>query len=259
LGPGAYSARDTIRMLVQGPKLLLQGFWTALLPSPERERFARPRELDAPRWSLELGIVQMFGGIALFLAGGLAFMRPATTDGSMTLLQHWWPGLSTTHFQGLAILNWLAWFIHPASWPFAYLALVGLARCAAFAITREAVGEPIVWALLRARKFASTRSATRRRESRLGPMRPDRVLAGKGPDLFVVCCREKPEWTSASTLEIGGRFYRLVGVEERPDGPWDSIVYRLREAKIGAGVIRRLVRYEPPPGATLPDPPSESQ
>ena len=86
-----------------------------------------------------------------------------------------------------------------------------------------------------------------------------RLLAGKGPDLFVVCCREKPEWTAASTLEIGGRFYRLVGVEERPDGPWDSIVYRLREAKIGAGVIRRLVRYEPPPGATLPDPPSESQ
>ena len=88
MGPVADSARDTLRLLARGPKLFLQGFWTALLPSPERERFARPRELDAPRWSLELGIVQMFGGIALFLAGGLAFMRPATTDGSMTLLEN---------------------------------------------------------------------------------------------------------------------------------------------------------------------------
>jgi hypothetical protein len=199
----------------------------------------------------------MFGGVALFMAGGLAFMRPATTDGSMTLLENWWPGLNTTHFQGLAILNWFAWFIHPMSWPFAYLALVGLARCVAFAISREAMGEPIVWAVLRVWKHARARSATRRRESRLGPMRPDRVLSGRGPDVFVVCCREKPEWTAATTIEIEGRFYRRVGVEERPDGAWSSIVYRLREAEIGAGVIRRLVRYEPPPGTSFPGPPCD--
>ena len=77
-------------------------------------------------------------------------------------------------------------------------------------------------------------------------------LLARGPRILV-----QGLWTAATTIEIGGRFYRRVGVEERPDGPWESIVYRLREAEIGAGVIRRLVRYEPPPGTSLPDPPSD--
>jgi hypothetical protein len=199
----------------------------------------------------------LFVGLGLFLFGGLAFMRPATADGGMLLLENWFPGLSTTHFQGLAMLNWFAWMILPVSWPFTYLAVVGLARCAAFAITREAVGEPLVWAAVRIGQAAGARFETRRRESRLGPLRPDRVLSGQGPEVFVLSCREKPEWTAASIIEIEGRFYRLLSAEERLDGAWSSVVYRLRETEIGAGVIRKLVRYEPPPGASLPGPPSD--
>jgi hypothetical protein len=254
LSPNADSIHSTLRLLAQGPKILLQGFWAALLPSPERERFARPRELDAPRWSLELGVVQMFAGAALFMMGGLAFMRPATAEGSMTLLGNWWPGLSTTHFQGLAMLNWFAWFIHPSSWPFAYLAIVGLGRCVAFAITREAVGEPVVWAVLRAWQRGVERVALRKREARLGPLRPDRIVTGRDGNLTVLSCREKPDWTDVATIEIADRFYRLAGVEDRSDGKWDVLAYRLREVEIGAGVIRRLVRYRPPPGASAPGP-----
>jgi hypothetical protein len=255
LGSGDDPVRETIGFLVLGSTRFVQGLWAALLPSPERERFARPRELDVSRSSLELGLVQMFVGVGLFLFGGLAFMRPATTEGGMLLLENWFPGLSTTHFQGLAMLNWFAWMILPVSWPFTYLALVGLARCAAFAITREAVGEPIVWVALRAWQVATARRATKQREARLGPMRPDRVLSGKGKDVFVLSCREKTEWTAASTIEINDRFFRLVGIDERPDGAWLSIVYHLREVEIGAGVIRRLVRYRLPPGDCLSDPP----
>jgi hypothetical protein len=256
LGPVADLARETIRWMARGVLRWVQGLGGALLPSPERERFARPRELDVARSSFALGVVQGFAGVGLFLFGGLAVMRPATTEGGMVLLENWFPGLSTTHFQGLALLNWLAWMVLPISWPFTYLAFVGLARCAAFAVTREAIGEPLVWAALRAGQAVGARFAARRRVSRLGPLRPDRVLCGRGPDLFVVSCREKPEWTAASTIEIGGRFYRLIGAEERPDGAWTSVIYRLREAEIGAGVIRRLVRYSPPPGTSLPDPPT---
>jgi hypothetical protein len=224
---------------------LFQSLVAALLPSPERERYARPREIDAPRGSFELGLLQGATGLAMFLMGGLAFMRPATAEQSMFLLENWFPGLSTTHFQSLGLINWFAWFLFPGSWPFAYLALVGLARCSAFAVTREAVGEPIVWLGLRVWQRVRGRAAHRAREKRLGPLRPDRVLPGKGGDLFVLSCRDKPEWTPAATLEIEDRFYRLVSAEERRDGEWSVLVYRLREHETEA-VIRTLVHYRLP-------------
>ncbi len=239
------SAREHITLAFRGIEVLVQGLVAALLPTPERERFARPRELDAPRRSFELGLIQLAFGVGMFLFGGLAFMRPATADQSVMLLENWMPGLSTTHFRGLGVINWLAWFVFPGSWPFAYLALVGLARCTAFAVTREAVGEPVVWAGLRMWQKLRGRAARRARESRLGPLRPDRVLPGKGGDLFVLTCRDKPGWTPAVTIEIDDRFYRLVGADEREDGEWNVLVYRLREQGTET-VIRGLVHYCPP-------------
>lgn len=250
MGPGHVppvdpSVRSAVRLWIRAPLVLFQEVIAALLPSPERERFARPREIDAPRGSLELGLVELAAGVVLFSRAGLAFMRAAASSQSMALIENWRPGLSTVHFQGVGLINWLAWFLHPGSWPFVYLAVVGLARCAAFAVSREAFGEPVVWAGLRAWQGIRRRRASRKREDLLGPVRPDRVLTGPGRDLFVISARDKPEWTSAATLEIDGRFYRLVGVEQRRDGNHEAVVYRLREEERGA-VVRRLVRYEPP-------------
>jgi hypothetical protein len=239
------NAREQIARAVRGIETQLQGLVAALLPTPERERFARPRELDAPRGSLELGLVQLAYGAGMFVFGGLAFMQGTTADSSTLLIENWTPGLNTTHFQGLGLINWIAWFIYPGSWPFAYLGLVGLTRCTAFAVAREAVGEPVVWAGLRLWQRLRGRAAVKSRHSRLGPLRPDRVLPAKDGDLFVLCCRDKPEWIPAATIEIDDRFYRLVNTEERKDGEWDVIVYRLREQPVES-VIRRLVHYRPP-------------
>jgi len=246
-------ARDLIRLFARAMLGAFHGVLAALLPSPERERFARPREIDAPRWSFEIGLLQGVAGVVLFMAAGLAYTRPATTDQALILLRNWWPGLSTTHFQSLGLINWLSWWLSPASWPFTYLAFVGSARCIAFAIAREAVGEPVVWAAIRALQHARGARTARSRRARLGPLRPDRVLRGKGTDLLVLTCRDKPEWIPTVTIEIADRFYRLLDVHDRQDGEWSVVVYSLREQEPQA-VIRGLVHYRPPPGTRLPEP-----
>jgi hypothetical protein len=221
------------------------GLLAGLLPSPERERLARAQGVDPPRWSLDLGLVELAIGAWRFVSGGLAFMRPAAASQSMTLLEHWWPGLTTAHFQGLGILNWLAWFLHPGSWPWAYLSVVGLTRCVAFAVTREAVAEPVVCLALRlGQRLARGLDATRRRR-RLGPIRPDRVITSRDGGLIVLTRREKRGWQGPVTVEVGDRYYRLVAIEERPDAEWNVLTYVLREEPQGS-LIRRLLRYEPP-------------
>jgi len=222
-----------------------QGLWVALLPAPERQRFARRHLLDAPLWSLMVGFVQGGVGLVLFVLGGLAFTRGVSGDLSRGLLENWEPGLSTTHFRATGLVGWLAWLIWPASWPRAYLALVGLGRCLAFAITREALGEPLLLLALRPLQRALRGRERRRRESELGPPRSDR-LSHEGGDLVVLSCRPKPGWDEAATVEIGDRYYRVAGTEERVDGAWKSIAYRLREQD-PTSAIRRLVRYRPRP------------
>lgn len=225
---------------------LCQGLWVALLPAPERQRFARRHGLDAPLWSLILGLAQGGWGLVLFVVGGLAFTRGVSADLSQGLLENWQPGLTSTHFRATGLVGWLAWLVWPASWPRSYLALVGLGRCLAFAVTREAFGEPLVVPALWAWQRATRARRARMREAELGPLRPDRLLR-EGDEVVLVSCRPKAGWDEAVTVEIEDRYYRLAAVEERAGRPWKSVVYRLREQD-PTSAIRRLVRYEPPRG-----------
>lgn len=247
MGPGPYIPRVTTKEATFLPRTLLAGAASALLPDRQRCDLARRYEIDPPRWSLALGLLQMIAGTSLFLAGGLAFLRPASADQSLLLLQNWRPDLSTTHFQGLGLINWLAWFLHPLSWPFGYLALVGVARSSAFAISREAVAEPIVWLTMEMVTGIRERSSRAAKLRRLGPARPDRLLerSGDGSRLIVLSSREKTDWTPAATIEIDDRYYLVMDVTERPDGNSFVLAYRLQETH-PAALVRRLVRYRPP-------------
>lgn len=231
---------------------ILDGLWVALLPSPDRQRFAREHGLDAPRWSLAVGFLQGGIGVTLFVVGGIAFFRAVSGDLSQQLLENWQPGLTSTHFRATGMMGWLAWLVYPASWPWSYLALNGLGRCVAFAITREAFGDPLVLIALRGIQRVRGGREARRREAELGPLRSDRVFR-EGEDVLVVTCREKPGWDESATVEIEGWYYRLAGVEERREGAWKSIVYRLSPCDETAA-IRRLVPYSPPAGQDIPVP-----
>jgi hypothetical protein len=221
-----------------------QCFALALLPSPERDRLARSAELDAPICSFLFGLVQGGIGVATYMIAGLAFMRASSMGVSMWMLENWWPGLTNTHMAGGAVVSWLVWLVHPVSWPFAYLALVGLLRVAAFAITREAVGEPLVWAGLRLGQGLWRWRAARREVSALGPPRRDRVVR-RGRGWLIISARPKDGWDTIATVEIDDDFYSIVEVERQTGGRWDSIVYHLEPLEDQA-IIRRLVQFKIP-------------
>jgi hypothetical protein len=224
---------------------LLRGLLISLLPSPERDDLARKHGHDAPRWSLLVGLIQGPIGVGLFVAGGLAFMRGSSLIMSWGLLENWQPGMTTNEIRATGLVSWLAWLINPLAWPPAYVALIGLARCCTFAITREAMGEPLVIAAMRLWRAGEEKLRLRRRESDFGPYRADRLLRERD-ELVILSCREKEGWRSAATIEMEGRFYRLSGIEEVADGPYRAFAYRLAPLASGA-LIRRLIRYTPPP------------
>jgi hypothetical protein len=218
----------------------------ALLPSPERERLARRTGLDAPLCSFLFGAVQGTVGLGLYLWAGIAFIRASSTGVSMLMLENWWPGLTNTHISAGGVVSWLVWLIHPISWPFSYLALVGLLRVSAFVITREAVGEPVVLVALRAVQALRRHRDERKELEPFGPPRADR-LRRLGEGWEVVTCRPKPDWDEVATVEIDGEHFEIAEIRRCEDGQWVSLVYRL-EPMHEQKIVRRLVRFERPGG-----------
>jgi hypothetical protein len=228
----------------------------ALLPPPERDRIAHRLDVSPPHWSFAIGLVEALAGTALYIQRGLAWMCPAMQAQGMAVLENW-EGLrehghritnATINWGGL--LTWFGWNLQPEAWLLIGIATVGVFRCAAFAIAGEAVAEPAVWAGLRGCQLLRRRARARWRAAALGPPRPDTFLRERG-DLVILTPREKPDWNRRVTVEVRGRFYQLLRVEDRPDGVWRAIAYVLREQP-DEEVVRGLARYEewvpPAPG-----------
>ena len=117
-----------------------------------------------------------------------------------------------------------------------YVRWYGLMYVVAFAITREAVGEPLLLAALRATQGFSRWRWRRRAERALGPPRVDR--ARKDGDVWL-----KPDWDAVATIEVLGRYFRVAGIEEEETEGRVVFVYRLVPSA-DYEIVRRLVRYE---------------
>jgi hypothetical protein len=221
----------------------------ALLPAPERDVLVR-RGADPARWSFVLGLLEIFLGVKLLLDSALAFDQAQSSAIATYLLDKVDPRALNSFEAKLAVTEsgaiiWLAWVLRPTTWLLASLPVVGIARLVAFAATGDAFGEPFVWLILRARQLLAVPVRSLRRRSRFGPERPDRVEREPGCGLVVLSGRPKPEWNELVSLEIGGRFYRLLRTEERPDRGWSAHAYLLKEAEPNE-VLRGLLRYDPP-------------
>ncbi len=224
--------------------VIVVGAIAAVLPAPERDRLAERYDVDVPLFSFMIGAIEAPGGILAFMAGGIASVWGASGSNGRLLIENWWPGLSTVHFQGLGLLAWLSWLLHPAAWLFLLVAATGLVRLVAFSVTRTAVAEPLAAVSCALVRLTMQKAVAARRAQMLGAWRPDRFVREPGSDLVVLTCREKPGWNELATMEIDGAFYRLIDVSLRPEGNRRALAYRLRRAE-PHGVIRRLVRYEP--------------
>jgi hypothetical protein len=228
---------------------VLQDLFAAFLPAPERDVLVR-RGAEPARWSFVLGLLELFLGAKLLLASAFAFDQAQSAAIATHLLDKVDPRALNSFEARLAVTEsgaiiWLAWVLRPTTWLLASLPVVGIARLVAFATTGDAFGEPFVWLVLRARQLLAAPVRASRNQLRFGPERPDRVEREPGCDLVVLSRHPKPAWNELVSLEIDGRFYRLLRTEERPDRGWSAHAYLLKEAEPNE-VLRGLLRYDPP-------------
>jgi hypothetical protein len=222
----------------------------ALLPARERDELIRRRGVDPYPWSFMLGLGEFLVGGYAVGSNALAYSRAASSAMATYVMEKMDPHLLNDAGNRFAIVGsgpliWLTWAMRPITWLLISIPLVGIARMIAFGVSRDAVGEPLVWMALRGAdgvRHLSSRLAFRRR---FGPVRPDRLLREPGCDLVVLSSRAKPDWNERVTIEIGDRFFRLLRSEERRDRDWWAYAYFLTEADPNE-IIRGLIRYEPP-------------
>jgi hypothetical protein len=221
----------------------------ALVPAAERDELIRRYDAEPFVWSAVLGVFEFYLGGKALLANALAYFQTETDRLVTYVANHLDTQPLDTFEKGLAVtwsgsVVWLAWALKPMTWLLFSIPLVGIARMVAFGVGRDAVGEPIVWLGIRAAQALRKLFGKLERRRRFGPLRPDRLLRGKGSDLIVLSCRPKPDWNERITIEINERFYRLQRVEERRDGAWWVHAHLLQEADPNE-IFRGLIRYEP--------------
>lgn len=223
----------------------LLGLLAALLPAPERDDLVR-RGAEPLAWSVILGLVELFLGVLLLVSDALAYFQSLADAAAAQIVEMDPRKLAANPgFGHVGAVIWLSWATEPFTWLLASVALTGMVRLVTFGVTREVVGEPIVWLAVRIVQAVQRRLQGSRDLLRFGPERPDKVIRSPGGGLVVLSCRPKPDWNDRITIEIEERFYRLRGLEERQDGTWWAYAHLLREAADNE-IIRGLIRYEPP-------------
>ncbi len=228
--------------MFESAKLVFLGFVAALVPSPQNSRLGKAWEVDVGPFSMALGMVEAVVGGLGFLFGGIAAMTGDIKMLNMFLLSNWFPGMSTTHFQGAGLIALFFWVTNPIALFLAFQGMTGIVRIFTFVTTRNAVGEPIVWLVMRIVAAIRGRIVKTSRKKDLGPLRRDRLVYGKEADLVIFACRERHDWNDAMTLAMGDRFFHLLDVEDRVEGAFHVLAYSFTELD-DREVIRRPVKY----------------
>ena len=224
---------------------LLLDLLAALLPAPERDALER-RGAEPLVWSVLLGVVEFFAGGSLLVSDALAYFQPLADEAAARIVEMD-PKVLRAHpeFGHVGAMIWLYWLCEPFTWLLASVALTGVGRLVAFGVSREVIGEPLVWAGVRISQAVSRVLRGSRDKLRFGPERPDQLILAPEGSLVVLSYAPKPDWNERVTIEIDERFYRLRRVEERQDDTWWAYAHLLDEAPPNE-IIRALVRYIPP-------------
>jgi hypothetical protein len=217
----------------------------ALLPAAERDDLVR-RGAEPLVWSVLLGVVEFFLGGALLVSNAISYFQPLADQAAARILEID-PRELRAHpaFGHVGAVIWLSWLTEPFTWLLASVVLTGVSRLVAFGVSRDVVGEPLVWLAVRIGQAAQRAIRGSRDKLRFGPERPDRILQEPEGSLTILSCQPKPDWNERVTIEINERFYRLRYSAERQDGTWWAHAYVLDEAPDNE-IIRALIRYIPP-------------
>jgi hypothetical protein len=229
----------------------------ALLPDPERDAVTRRHGGDPARASGLLGAIQFVVGVDLLHDSAMAYFRAITDEVADAFLhvasRRSLGAEEAIGFTWSGAVTWFYWLLQPTTWLLISSPAVGLLRAAAYLSTRQAIGEPAVWAAVRLLQLAQRALGITSERAEFGCATQADEVEADGDDLLVYTPRLRPDWIAAATLEVAGRFYRIAA-QDRAQRPAGSR-YRYRLTPAGEhDVIRRLVRYAPPAPPTAAPP-----
>lgn len=124
--------------------------------------------------------------------------------------------------------GWVVWHLSPLAWLGLLIMLTGMMRGASYVTHQDSLGEPLVWAGLRLWQLHRGIEDRRRIEREFGPPRPDRVVVDRSGELMLLASRPKADWDEYRTVRIEDEFFKIAGVEERRDGAYLAVAYRLQ-------------------------------
>ncbi len=236
--------------LFRGVGLVFLSLAAALLPARDRERLRSRYPIDLNGATLFAGLFQLAVG-PVWAYAFLVYAERLADFQSTAAGMNVEPNVSMPILMLAGPLTFFSYLLTPIGLVLGYIAMTGLLRLIVLATVREPMGDPPLCLVLWGVRSVRRESARRAQLARLGPERPDRILREAGSDLVVISCREKSGWNDLVTIQAGNRFYRLLGVEERQDGPHRAIAYLLSEADENE-VVRALVRCEMPEAPSSP-------
>jgi hypothetical protein len=193
-----------------------------VLPAAEREEIERHYGVRPAALSAVLGVLELWLGLAVYGLG----------------------------FQGIGggIIAWLIWHANPVTWLGLLIMWTGILRGVNYLSNRDSLGEPLVWLFLRLSQARRAASERRRIAAEFGEERPDRVVVDPDGSLLLLASRSKPDWDEYRTVRLEDRFFQIAAVEERPDGRFTAVAYRLEEVPESEplrGIVHSPARLPP--------------
>ena len=203
-----------------------------ILPEVERREIERRYGVRPALLSAVVGFFEFWLGVAVF-----AFGHPGIGGG----------------------IGLILWFANPVAWLGLLIMVTALLRVASYLANHDSFGEPLVWLFLRLYQFNKGAADARHVREEYGPVRPDRIVRDDNDALVLLASREKPDWDEYATVRVEDGFFRIVGTEQRREGPYTAIAYMLEaqpESENFLGLVHTDARL-PPPRHLAPGP-SES-
>ncbi len=193
---------------------------------PERaKRDGWAAEYASPAAHVASGWFEALASATLFVVGLLRYVAGFNRGAGWTYVVHR-PTLTYGDFFGVGALGYLSYLLTPVAWLTMYCFAEGIVRALDAALSRRMLGIGLValpWRLVGAASRGRERARLARR---LGPERPDEVIAWEGSPvaLTVLASRRKP-WSTSQVIEYRGEFYFLQRVTAARQGGHGAFRY----------------------------------
>ncbi len=213
---------------------------------PERaKRDGWVAEYASPAAHVVAGWVEALASAALFVVGLLRYVAGFNRGAGWTYVVHR-PTLTYGDFFGVGALGYLSYLLTPVAWLAVYCFGEGIVRALDAAFSQRMLGIALVvlpWRALEAARRGRERARLARR---LGPERPDEVIAWEGSAvaLTVLASRRKP-WAPHQVIRYGDGFFRLLGVTAARQGGHEAFRYDFGHLEPREVIRGAVLEYTP--------------